>query len=64
MAGWDAAAALCSFLCHVSCEKIDLKNPIISLNVALSLLLHVFSEMLLIPGQERANAFGHRRAKL
>lgn len=53
------AAALCPFLCHVSCETADLKNPIIPPNAALSLLLHVFSEMSLIPGKERAKALGH-----
>lgn len=52
-------AALSSFLCHVSWEIVDLKNPIIPLNAALSLLLHIFSEMLLIPAKERANALGH-----
>lgn len=57
VAGCDAT--LCSFFCRVSCEIVDLKNPVIPLNAALSLLLHIFSEILLIPVKDRANAFGH-----
>jgi len=46
-------------LIPLPCEIVDLKNPVIPLNTALSLILCIFGKILVIPVKERANAFCH-----